>query len=192
MPKPSSDQILAAAERVFAERGYGRTSLRDLVTAAECSTTAFYARFPGKEAVLEALVGSLLQDLHDAAEGALPQATNLAAGWDAGIEVLVAVLRERKGLVRIMLTEAAQVDGARTVLGRAYGGLVMLLTAQLARATRRRGDDPDDLEARAWALVGALSLQVTRWAVFEDLADADLRDSLDRCAQPLLPTRRAR
>ena len=42
--------------RVFAAHGFGRTSLRMLIEASQMSTTAFYARFASKDAVLAALV----------------------------------------------------------------------------------------------------------------------------------------
>ncbi len=58
--RPSSDRILGAAEKVFARQGYGETSLRQLMAAARVSTTAFYARFDSKEAVLVALVDRLI------------------------------------------------------------------------------------------------------------------------------------
>jgi AcrR family transcriptional regulator len=190
--KPSHDRILAAAERVFAERGFGSTSLRDLMAAAECSTTAFYARFASKEAVLEALVRQLLTDLHDAAAAELPRAKTLVAGWDVGVDVLVDTVRDRKGLVRVALTEAGQEPAARAVLRQAYGLLAALLAAQLERPSRRKaGAGRDVARARAWALVGALTMQVTRWAVFEELADDALADALRDVARPLLPARRA-
>ncbi|HET6582721.1 MAG TPA: helix-turn-helix domain-containing protein, partial [Nannocystaceae bacterium] len=70
--RPSHDAILATAERVFAERGFADTSLRELIAACGCSTTAFYARFATKDAVLEVLLRDLLVDLHDVAAEALP------------------------------------------------------------------------------------------------------------------------
>src|SRR4051812_21961818 len=50
--KPTSDGILDAAELLFAERGFGNTSLRGLIEASRMSTTAFYSRFASKEEVL--------------------------------------------------------------------------------------------------------------------------------------------
>src|SRR5262245_54622076 len=137
MARPSRDKILAAAERVFAERGYGDTSLRELMAAAECSTTAFYARFPSKEAVLETLVRELLEDLYEAAAKALPHTSGVDQGWDEGLRILVDALVDRRGTVRVLLTEASRVPGPRAVLRDAYAGLAMLLSQQLQRAARR-------------------------------------------------------
>ncbi|MBS1120882.1 MAG: Bacterial regulatory protein, tetR family, partial [Deltaproteobacteria bacterium] len=65
--KPSVDKILEAAEKVFAKHGYAVVSLRQLMAAARVSTTAFYARFDSKEAVMAALVTRLLGELYAAA-----------------------------------------------------------------------------------------------------------------------------
>jgi AcrR family transcriptional regulator len=186
--RPSHDAILATAERVFAERGFGDTSLRELIAACGCSTTAFYARFATKDAVLEQLLRDLLVDLHDAAARSLIRAKNPAAGFEQGVDVLVAALAGRRGLVRIALTEAACSPTARAVLRSAYGMLAALLSGQIARGKI----EVADAEALAWALCGALTMQVTRWAVFEELDDDALVASLRATARTMLPASRSR
>jgi AcrR family transcriptional regulator len=190
--RPSHDAILATAERVFAERGYADTSLRELMAACGVSTTAFYARFPTKEAVLETLLRELLVDLHDAVAQALPRAKNPAQGFDEGVDLLVAAIAERRGLVRIALTEAATVAPARAVLRDAYGLLAGLLAGQIAKLVARGRIDVADGDALAWALVGALTMQVMRWAVFEELHDEQLAEALRATARTMLPAPRKR
>jgi hypothetical protein len=65
--------------------------------------------------------------------------------------------------------------------------LAMLMAQQLSRQAARGRIDVADPEALAWAIVGAMKLQVVRWAVFEQLDDAQLADQLRRCARALLP-----
>ncbi len=48
--------LLAAAARLFAERGYERVSLEELGAAAGVSGPAIYRHFPGKQAVLAAIL----------------------------------------------------------------------------------------------------------------------------------------
>ena len=69
--KPSVDRILDAAESVLATQPYSEISLRTLMAAAQISTTAFYARFDSKEAVVAALTARLFTDLYRGAPGAL-------------------------------------------------------------------------------------------------------------------------
>lgn len=191
-PRPSHDAILATAERVFAEQGFGDTSLRELIAACGCSTTAFYARFATKDAVLEQLLRDLLVDLHDAAAHSLLRAKNPAAGFEQGVDVLVAALAGRRGLVRVALTEAACSPAARAVLRNAYGMLAALLAGQIAHLVTRGKIEVADADALAWALCGALTMQVTRWAVFEELDDDALVASLRATARTMLPPSRGR
>ena len=48
--------ILAAALEVFAELGYGATSVRDIVRRTDLASGTFYNYFPDKDAVFRALV----------------------------------------------------------------------------------------------------------------------------------------
>src|SRR4029079_12005758 len=92
-----------------------------------------------------------------------------------------------RGTVRVLLTEASRVPGPRAVLRDAYAGLAMLLSQQLQRAARKGTVEVPDAEALAWAIVGALSMQLTRWAVFEELDDEGLVRALRTTAGALLP-----
>jgi AcrR family transcriptional regulator len=188
--RPSHDAILAAAEALFAERGYADTSLRELIAACGVSTTAFYARFATKEAVLETLLRDLFVDLHDAAALALPSAKNPAQGFDKGVDLLVAAITHRRGLLRIALTEAASSSATRAVMREAYGMLAALLAGQIARLVARGRIDVADADALAWALVGALLMQVMRWAVFEELGDDELAEALRATSRTMLPASR--
>jgi len=49
---PTRDRILAAAMRLFAEKGYGSTSVADLLREAGANSGSLYHFFPGKQDVL--------------------------------------------------------------------------------------------------------------------------------------------
>jgi len=185
--RPSSDGILEAAERVFDKQGYGETSLRQLIAEAGVSTTAFYARFDSKDAVLAALVARLLTELHQAATEALGEARSLEDGFERGVHVLVKVLAGHRAVVRLALTEAAASEEALATLRRSYGLLAELLRSKLTRLVERGEIEVADAEALGWALVGALQMQVTRWAVYDELSDKALVAALRSTANALLP-----
>ncbi|BAU32956.1 uncharacterized protein MalAC0309_2113 [Microcella alkaliphila] len=71
--------LLAAAARLFAERGFERVSLDDLGSAVGVSGPAVYRHFAGKQAVLAAL-------LVDASAGLLDGARAVLAERDAGAD----------------------------------------------------------------------------------------------------------
>ena len=188
--KPSSDRILVAAEALFASKGYGDVSLRQLIAAAGVSTTAFYARFPSKAAVLEKLTETLFAELHAEAAVVLRQARDLDEGIKRGIDLIVSHFGPRKALVRLVIAEAGSVPAVLAKRRQSYSMLAMFL-ARYLRALADRGviacASPETI---AWAIVGALEMQIARWAVWGDLPDAQLTSALRMTAHAILPKER--
>ena len=184
--RPSSDRILGAAEKVFARHGYGETSLRQLMAAAKVSTTAFYARFDSKEAVLVALVERLIGDIQRQALRAFAEVKTPGEGVERGVDVLLAAIVDHRRVLALALGEAGSSAAVRSTMSRAYQMLVALLSGQLT------GAPVAEREPLAWAFVGALHMQVLRWAVFEQLDDDGLADALRGVGRALLPTVRGR
>ena len=54
-----SDQILQAAARLFAERGYGATGIDDIGAEVGVSGPAIYWHFPGKQALPAAMLANV-------------------------------------------------------------------------------------------------------------------------------------
>lgn len=98
--------IVAAAERVFAERGYVGTKMQDVAAEAGIAIATVYATIPGKEelyaAVHESRGAKLLERAAAAASGA-------GSAWSAllaGVETYVSFLAEHPAYLRIHLAEA--------------------------------------------------------------------------------------
>jgi AcrR family transcriptional regulator len=187
--KPTADGILDAAERLFAMQGFGNTSLRSLIEASRMSTTAFYARFASKDAVLAALVDRLMTSIGEAFLATMPQAKDVAEGFDIGVDLLVDALSRNRFVVRVALGEGAGSAPVRATLLSGYKELAGLLENSLKRLVDRGRLPSQDADALAWALVGALQIQVVRWAVFDELDDQGLRTALRSTARALLPSR---
>lgn len=195
--KPSADRILESAEATFAKHGYAEVSLRQLMSAAGVSTTAFYARFDSKEAVMAALVTRLFSDLYAAAPAVLDRARDLESGIEVGVELLCDLFGPRQALVRMILSEAGSATAAVAARRTAYTLLATFLAARLRSiASHRAGTGrravtrpPDgDPDALAWALVGALEIQFVRWAVWREIDLATLRTQLRNTARAVLPS----
>ena len=184
---PSVDAILGGAERVFARVGYGEASLRQLMAESSVSTTAFYARFDSKEAVLKELVLRLLREIGEQVAETLPGARDLPEGFRVGVDVLCDALVPRRDLVRIMLTEAAASAAVTDALGSLYTQLASLLRSRLDGLAVRGAAKVVDTESAAWSLVGALHMQVLRWAVYGHLDEAAFRHAIHAVADSYLP-----
>jgi AcrR family transcriptional regulator len=59
-------QILECASRLFYERGYGATSIRDIAEAVGISSSTMYHHFTNKQDVLHAVVSRFMTDFVDA------------------------------------------------------------------------------------------------------------------------------
>ena len=81
-----ADVIVDVAARLFAERGYGATSIDDIGTAAGVSGPAVYWHFKGKRAVLAAMLG-------DVSERLLAQGRECVADADDANAALAALVR---------------------------------------------------------------------------------------------------
>lgn len=182
----SEAHILDAAQKVFDEQGYGNTSLRQVMSAAQVSTTAFYARFSSKEDVLIALVKGLMTELLLRGGKVLSNVESVQQGIEGGLDVLLETLRGHRAVVALALTEGTSVPAVRDSLGNAFAALAELLAMHIATASSSRVNR--ETRALGWALVGALQIQVARWAVYNQLDDKQLRTELRRTSQSLLST----
>jgi hypothetical protein len=85
-----------------------------------------------------------------------------------------------------MLSEAPASPASKAALGRGYEALATLLSSRMARLVER-GEVQADAASFGWALVGAIKMQVERWALFDELGDAELEEALLGTARALLP-----
>lgn len=182
--KPSADGILDAAERVLAEVPYAEVSLRALMSAAQVSTTAFYARFDSKEAVVAALTARLFAELHQGAPSVLDGARDLETGIERGVDLLCERFARRKPLVRLILAEAGGATAAMEARQIEYHLLAAFLAMRIAALKKLKVPDP---QALAWALIGALEIQIVRWAVWNEIDLPTLRAQLISVARAILP-----
>jgi AcrR family transcriptional regulator len=179
--------ILDGALSAFSEKGYADTSLRDVMAAAGLSTTAFYARFASKEAVLDALLARLTERLLERARAAMNEAATVEAGFENGARVLAEIVLPERAVLRLALGEGMASAGARATLRTVYATLSGLLTTRLERLMAKGAIPAVDAPALGFALAGAMQLHLVRWAVLDELSDDALAHELVRTARALVP-----
>ena len=64
MPPDTKDKIVYAAMMLFAQKGYGSTSVADILHAAGVNAGSLYYFFPGKQDVLLAVLDAYLRGIH--------------------------------------------------------------------------------------------------------------------------------
>lgn len=105
-----SNQILRAAAHLFAERGYGATSIDDIGAAAGVSGPAIYWHFPGKQALLAAMLMNVSEQLLAAGTEAVAAAPDAGAALVALVEGQVHFALAQPDLIVVHGRELGQLD----------------------------------------------------------------------------------
>ena len=144
--------ILAAAQEVFGEIGYGAASVRDIVRRTDLATGTFYNYFPDKESVLRALVDAVAVEARRRVRAARQDATSLQEFVEEGFRayfafivedpVTFALMRRNAGTIRAMFDEPA------------LGAGIDELRADLDAGVAAGAIPPHDTELMAAAMVG--------------------------------------
>ena len=113
--------ILEAARVVFAELGFGASSVRDIVRRTDLATGTFYNYFPHKESVLRALVEESGDEARARVRAARREGTTLESFVREGFRAYFAylledremadVLRRNAGTIRTMYDEPSVLAG---------------------------------------------------------------------------------
>ena len=64
VPPDTKDKIVYSAMKLFAQKGYGSTSVADILQAAGVNAGSLYYFFPGKQDVLLAVLDAYLRGIH--------------------------------------------------------------------------------------------------------------------------------
>ncbi|WP_139981399.1 TetR/AcrR family transcriptional regulator [Nocardioides litoris] len=184
MPAPRDDAILDAARHVFEQYGARRATVDDVAATAGVSRSTLYRSYPGKEALLAAVVqretDTFFDELDEVAAG-LPPRQALVECFVRGISLL----RQVPVLGRLAVTEPAVVTGTP-----GHPPLLRRHTDRVAATLRRAGAAlPDaELEQAAEILVRLASTYLVDPEGSLDLADpAAVGAWADRWLVPLLP-----
>ena len=105
-------QLLAAAERLFAERGFLAVRLEDIGAAAGVSGPAIYRHFPNKESLLVELLVGISTRLLAGAREVRSRETDAAAALDGLIDFHLDFALGEPDLIRIQDRDLAYLPAA--------------------------------------------------------------------------------
>jgi AcrR family transcriptional regulator len=190
--RPPAQRLLAAAEELFGQRSYGRTTVADICARAGMATGSFYAYYDSKAEIFAAVVRAINADLRLAMKTAMEQAaggqrTRESAGFRAYFEMM----SKRPWMDRIVRESEFVAPG----LFREYYEHLARGYARGVRAAQLAGevDARYDPEVIAYAYTGIGNFVGMRWAdwtaggqVPEDVLD-DVLEFLARGLAPPAP-----
>lgn len=179
---PPAERLLVAAERLFGERSYRRTSVADICAAAGIATGSFYAHFASKADIFTSVIRQINADVRAAMAQALEatQAEDQRARERAAFRAYFDLMSQRPWVYRIV-REAEFLAPAEF---RAYYERLARGYARGVRVAQLAGEvDPKyDPEVIAYIYTGIGHFVGMRWAewtaggrvpddVFDDLMD---------------------
>jgi TetR/AcrR family transcriptional regulator, fatty acid metabolism regulator protein len=164
-PGDKRQQILEAAVRVFAAKGYEKSRVGDVAREAGVAYGLVYHYFDSKEAVLEAVFreswGRLLAAvaLAEQTAGTAPERLELV------VKIVLRAWRDDPDLVRLLVREVTRnphIQDELDEIGQAFASLERIVAGGQAEGTLRRSLDP---RLAAWMLYGALEEILTGWVL---------------------------
>jgi TetR/AcrR family transcriptional regulator, fatty acid metabolism regulator protein len=156
---------MAAAVRVFAERGYDTTRVSDIATEAGVAYGLVYHYFGSKDAVLEAVChdawGRLADAIEAVADAPLPAPDRL----ERVVKIVLRSWQEDPDLVRLLVRENnrnPEMEDELPEIAAAFASLERVVAAGQHEGTLRASVDP---KLGAWMLYGALDEILTGWVM---------------------------
>jgi AcrR family transcriptional regulator len=187
---PPSQRLLGAAEELFGERSYWRTTVADICAKAGIATGSFYAHYDSKAAIFVAVVRQINEDLRKAIRAAIETAgPGQRERERVSFRAFFSLLSERPWIDRIV-REAEFV--APAVFREYYEHLTRGYARQVRQAQLDREVDARyDPEVIAYLYTGIGNFIGMRWAdwtaggqVPDDVVD-DVLEVLRRGLPPL-------
>ncbi len=113
------ERILDSAVRLFAERGFERTTMRDIAAEAGCSLGLAYHYFASKEAIVLGLYARLSSELEAQVQDLAPGP--LAERFDAALRINLALLTPYRSSMLALFGPALNPESGIAVLGGSTG-----------------------------------------------------------------------
>jgi AcrR family transcriptional regulator len=177
-------KILDAARHEFGERGFAESSIVAITQRAGVALGTFYTYFDTKEAVFQALVRDMSDQVREHVATAFEGASDAIDGERRALESFLQFARKHRDVYRI-------IDEAEFVEPSAYRNLYETTATRIAdrlKSARKKGEITSDFTDRdldivAWAVMGAnvfLGLRFEVWSSADAKRVADVTSRLLR------------
>jgi AcrR family transcriptional regulator len=159
MDRSSTDRIVKAATELFSQQGYKSTSMEAVAELAGTSRSLVFFHFGSKELLLDAVVGTMIDQYREVVEAAIGKQTGLDAlrAMVAARQTMIAARHDLARLVYLLIGDAIGLEPALAVRFSALDRAMSGLFAQWLRQAQEHGDLPDAMDASA---MGALVLSM--------------------------------
>ncbi len=160
------EQILIAASKVFAKKGYHNTSISDICTKADIARGTVYLYFQNKNDVFDTLIkkftNSMLENI-----AMFSDQESLTLQFNRNIGRIMDIIIQNKDLTKIMASEAVGLDTE-------FGNQLVLFYAKLAEyiegaliMLQKTGSLPQDIAVRtlAYSIIGTIKEIAYQWAL---------------------------
>lgn len=141
------DAILGHATRLFGQKGYGSTSVRELVELAGVTKPTLYYHFGSKEALFVATAEYHLHRLDVLIQGALASGETLQEKLEAVVQAELAFAGTQPHVVRFLMTCLHQVDHGQPEIDlMSIDATIVRHLGQAFYAAAERGELADEVD----------------------------------------------
>lgn len=169
-------QVLRTARNLFSEHGYHKTSINDIIVAADIARGTFYLYFESKRAIFAELLDSYFATLVQAVKriDVSPGAAAPLEQMLANVRRILEVVAAERAMARILLREAGGVDEEFDGrMAEFYGRVAQLIERGLELGMTMGLVRPCDARLVAWCVMGSVKEVVDR-VVLTDRAPPDI------------------
>lgn len=169
------DKIILVAEQLFSERGYYKTSIKDITKEAGVGIGTFYIYFDDKHSLYQTILTEYGRFIRKTIAASVKRATTRQEAERIGIETFVQLVRNDPSMYNV-IWEALYVD--KQLFVDYYKRFSENYTRQIVKAQEAGEIVADyDPEVLSYMLMGITNFIGLRYAIFED--DEDLSSVLD-------------
>jgi AcrR family transcriptional regulator len=169
MPAPlRREALLAAAEEVFARKGYHGAALDDIAQAAGVSKALIYEHFVSKRELHASLVTAHVEEIFRRLEANAETGTTGEERLRGGIDTFLSFVEEHREAWRALFRDAADPE-VGDIMQRIQTQGTAVIAALISADPETPGDHPQAIEMHAALLSGGVQALANWWHDHQDV-----------------------